>query len=153
LVGDLVEQERLHQLGLRQRRGDLEQRLAREDDPPLGNGPDLATEAQAPQWGHLLDRATQGGRERRHVFVIDVQPLQVAQCLLEAGSDEEPSIWRQLPGEQAERGRFSDALTEVRERHRYLVQVRHKGVRHRNLRASMQTGESIYLMIPKGPHN
>src|SRR5207237_7090371 len=57
------------------------------------------------------------------VIVVERELLEEVQAILETGGNEEPSMLRELPDVQAERGRPLHAATEIAHRHVQLVEV------------------------------
>ena len=104
LERDLVQQEGLGELCLRQWRVDLEDRFRRADDRALRHGADPTGEPQTPQpaaevCGHDAEARQTGDR-----LVVEVELLEPPQGVVETGSDEVATSRRKVPDEEAERG-------------------------------------------------
>lgn len=122
-MGEQGQQVRLHELRLRQRRGDLQERLTGEDEAPFGHGADLPVEGEAVQRCEVLHGAAQHLGELLDVGAAHPETGQVVEGRFEPGGDEEPAARRQVAHGQAEGGRRPHVLAQVRERHRDLVQI------------------------------
>lgn len=132
LMADLVEQVGLDQLGLRQRRGHLQQRFPGQHHPALRDGPDIAGEPHADQMRQfpLPVRPVQGGGERRDVLGAHLEASEEVQRRLNARGHQEPPVRWQLTDEQAEGGRTRHALAQIGVGHAHLIQVGDLGIRH-----------------------
>lgn len=124
LMTDQRQEVRLHQLGLGQRGGDLQQGLPGEDQPPLGNSTDLAVESQSSQRCEVLGRQVHHLSELIRVRLLDPEPGEVVKCGFESRRDEKAASRRQISREEAERGWCPHAFTHIGQCHRDLVQIR-----------------------------
>ena len=124
--------ERGHQVGLDplrlgQRRRDPQQRLAGEDDRPLGHRPDVALEPHGRQGVHdrRVDRLERGPSAHRiDLLRRERQPQQVADGLFQSREDHVGAVGRHLPDEQLERRALrGHAGFQVPGHHRELVEV------------------------------
>jgi hypothetical protein len=88
LVHDLVEHQGLHQLGLGERRGHLQQRFAGEHDPTLRDRPDLPGELQPTQRCEVSHGPAERGGESGQVVLVDGEPVEVIEHVGEPGGDE-----------------------------------------------------------------
>jgi hypothetical protein len=129
-----VDEARLHQLRLRQRRDDAQQRLVGEHDLALGHGIEVAGEAEPGE------RAQEGRREALlrlqpdDLVVAEGGVLQEVDRLLEAGGDQEVARQRQLAHEELEDGGLRHAGLFVGLHHVQLVEIGQQqagGVGHR----------------------
>ena len=126
-VGERGKEKGLDPLGLGQRGGHSQQRLAREDDRAFGNGPDVALESERAQHREECGvRVCEGGKAANPLDLIGRkgQREEVADRLFEPGEDEVGAMWRHSPDEKLERGPLlRHARGEVAGHHRELVQV------------------------------
>jgi hypothetical protein len=150
LVHQLVEQERLHQLGLWQHSGDLQQRLTGQDHPPLGDRPDISGEAQPVQRGHVLHRAGQRVGERGQLRRADLEVFEEVQHIGQACGHQEAPLRREVAHREAEGGLAGTALTQIGQCHGHLVQVGDQGC-GRRAAPDGRHGHSPTLAVPAGP--
>ena len=99
-----VHDGRLDELGLADGRGDLQERLIREDDGPLGDRPHVAREPQVGKKAEEPIVEPARGLEVRERVLGEAEALEVAEDVLEPRGDEERAILRELSHEEAERG-------------------------------------------------
>jgi hypothetical protein len=92
---DEVEQRRLDELSHRDRGRDLEDRLVRQHDGSLGNGPDVARESQRTERVDVVIAEAEFLAEVREILVPELEALEEVEGPFESGSDEEPSFPRQ----------------------------------------------------------
>ncbi len=129
LERDLVEREGLHQLGLGDGCGDLQQRLVGQDHPPLRNGIDVAGEPKGAEPVHGLG-GKPGVGHPGEVLVGEAERLEVVEAVLEPGGDEEAATRRQPPDEETERGQGHHAPAQVACRHVEFVEVGDEACTH-----------------------
>ena len=86
---DLVQEGGLDELGLRDRRRHLEDRLLRVDDPALGDRPDLALE---PYVGEVVDRLSiePHPAEREQLVLVEREVLEEPETVVQARGDGNP---------------------------------------------------------------
>ena len=87
----MVQQVGLDELGDRDRRRELEDRLVRQDDAALGHGPDVALEPQVAEGGERLVLEPEVLAEVRELVLLEPEVLEERQAGLEAGRDQEPA--------------------------------------------------------------
>ena len=98
--GDLVQQDGLDQLGLGDRRGHLQQRLARKHDPPLRDCPHLAGEAQPAERVERRLVEAEGVPEPGKLVLVEAKALKERQAVLQACGHQEPR-WAEARGQTA----------------------------------------------------
>ncbi len=123
LEGDLVEQGGLDQLRLGDRRGRLQQRLAREHHPAFRDRPDVPGEPQPPERLDGRPVKAEGVGQPGQLALVEAETLQEGQAVLQPGADQEPAVRRQLAHEQAEGRRPAHPPAQVAGGHVQLVQV------------------------------
>ena len=123
LVGHAVEQERFDQLRLRQRRCHLDQRLARERDPPFAHRPHVTGEAKAPEGFQVRGGEAETVPQVAQVLLFESQLLEKVQARLDARGDDEPSHHWQPAHEEAEGCHAVHMAAQVAGHHVQLVQV------------------------------
>ena len=122
-----VHDGRLDELGLTDGCGDLQERLIREDDGPLGDRPHVAREPQVGKKAEEPIVEPARGRQVRERILREAEALEVAEDVLKPRGDEERPVLRELSHEEAERGGLVHALPEVRGAHGELVEIGEEG--------------------------
>ena len=123
LEGDQVEQHGLDQLRLRQRCGDLEDRLARERHSAFGDRPHVPGEAESPESLQLGRPEALGLGQPADVVVLEAEVFEVIEARFDAGGDEETPRRGQRADEKAERRSARHAAAQVARGHVELVEV------------------------------
>ncbi len=125
---DDVDERRLDQLRLEQRRRHFQHRLVREEQRPLAHRANLTGEAQAPE------TVEEGGAEERsalqigELVVVEAEVGEECQGVLDPGGDEIAPAGGQVAAEELEGRRLPvDALGEVALAHGQLVEVDQEG--------------------------
>jgi hypothetical protein len=119
----LVHEESLGELGLRDRRADLEDRLVLEHRRALGHGIDVAGEAEAlqPAQEALAERAERG--EVVEVRAGEAQALEVAEHVVEAAGEEVVAPLGQAAHEETEGGGLLHAALDIGLQDGELVEI------------------------------
>ena len=118
-----IDQPRLDELRLRQRRGHAQDRLVGEEHAALGDGVHVAGETQR---GEIIDEvfAESAGAFQPGDFTVgETQGLKVIKRLLQPGGDEEAAPGRQVADEKFEYGGFRLAMVQIGLDHVDLVEV------------------------------
>jgi hypothetical protein len=125
----LVQQNGFHELRFGDRRRHLQDRLSRVHDAAFRNGPDLAGETHVRE---IVDRplVEPDAPEGREVVLLEGERLEEPQAVLQAGSDQEPSLLRHVSHVQAERRRAIHPAAQIARRHVELVEVRAQPAGH-----------------------
>ena len=116
-VGKRGEEESLDPLAWGNGGGDAQQRLARENDGALGNGPDIALEpqrARASRRTRSQPVRRPGSGEFLDLLGRECQREQVADRLLEPGEDQVGTMRRHPPDEELEGGLLARPCPEAR---------------------------------------
>ena len=119
-----VDDERLDELSLDERRGHLEHRLGREEDRPLGHRAYVSAEPEPPQ--PLQERRTKQSRrlEERKLVFAEPKPLEIVERVLDPGRDEvAPPVREAAAVELKRRLPLGHPLREIALAHRQLVEV------------------------------
>ena len=120
----LVEQVRLGELRLRQRRLDGQQRLAREGRCALGHRVHIAREAQPGEPVEEARREAPAALERGQRLLAEAQALEVGERVVEAAGEQVVAIRGQRARVQLERRSGGQAVLGIGLQHRHLVEVR-----------------------------
>ena len=149
LVMDGAEQIRLHDLGLRQRGRDVDDRLVPENWRPFRHGSHLAAESETFQpVQEIPGKAVQRGQ----VFQVgrgDGQPLQVFQRRFQPAGDQQVAVRRQAAAEQVECRGFGQAVFPVGLHHAQLIHVGQQRVGGgRRVRPSGHAGAACSRIAP-----
>jgi hypothetical protein len=118
-----VDQPRLHQLGLGQRRGDANNRLVGEDHGPLRRRMDLAGETQI---GQPVDETLREMLARRQPVQLGLRKarlLQEPDGLLQPRRHQKPAPFRQPAHEKLEHRRLRHAMLQIGLQHGELIEV------------------------------
>jgi hypothetical protein len=128
-----VDQPRLDELRLRQRRGHAQDRLVGEKHGAFGHGVHVAAKTQRGEIVEKLLAETAGAFQPRYVGVGKMQRFQEIQRLRQARSEQEPATRRQGAGEEFEHRRIGIAMIQIGLNHGELIKVRQEraGVFHR----------------------
>ena len=122
-----VQQAALHQLRLRQRRGDAQDGLVGEEHAALGHRMHVAGESERAQPIQQLPREARLTFEPCELVVVERERLQKGQRLLETRGHEEVAARWQPAHEEFEGRALLHALFQVRLEHGQLVQVGQQG--------------------------
>ena len=123
LAGDPVEQPRLDELGLDERRGHPHEGLAREHDLALGHGPHVARE---PQVGEVVEeRRGEGAQagEVGHVTLVVAPALEPGEGVVEPAATRNRRSSGRLRTNSSKVASWVDAAGLVGRGHRELVEV------------------------------
>jgi hypothetical protein len=131
LVGHLVQEVRLGQLGLGKGSGHLEERLVGEHQPALGDRPHVSRESQVPEQVERLVRVAVRRPKVLEVLVGEAKRLQEVEAVLQPAGDQEAPPVGKIPHEEAERGRGGHTPPEVTGGHVQLVEVGEQRASHR----------------------
>src|SRR5690606_215689 len=119
-----VDEPRLDELRLGNRRDHPEQGLVRKNERSLGHGVHVSGEAQRAQVLDVRGLERHRARQVLELPFIEAQRLEVVERLREPCRDQERAPRGQPPNEELERGRRVHPPREVRAEHRQLVQIR-----------------------------
>jgi hypothetical protein len=123
-----VQEPRLDQLGLGQRRGDAEDGLVGKEDGPLRHRIDVSRPSEIGKTVKESGRELAGPAEPGERFAVETQRFKVVERLLKARRHQEAALARKLADEQLEHCRFGHAVRRIGLQHRKLVEVREQGI-------------------------
>ena len=107
--------------------GHAKQRLARKENCPFGQGPNVASELEFREIVKEIDvdlAETRQGTKIRNVFLRKAHVFQEVERLFQPRGDQVIAAPRQGPHKKFKRSARAETVLDVARRHRQLVQVR-----------------------------